>query len=316
MRVAAAPGVQAGDQPATALDCLVIGAGAAGLTAAVYLARFRRRVAVLDGGTSRLLSIPTSHNYPGYAAGIHGPDALQRLREQAATYQVPIETATVERLARGDDGRFDAQAGARRWQARTVLLATGVTDVAPPFADVAAALGSGRLRYCPICDGFEAIGQRAAVLGRGNSGVQEAIFVRHFADSVHVCAIGDPLQPDEQERQQLDQAGVTLLGSTVTAVELVGQAPPTIRLVLEDGERPEFDVVYAALGTLPNSGLAQVLGARSSDNGELLVDEHQQTSVDGLYAAGDVVAGLNQIAVAMGHAAIAATAIHNRLRRR
>lgn len=74
-------------------------------------------------------------------------------------------------------------------------------------------------------------------------------------------------------------------------------------------------MVYAALGTLVNSGMAQLLGAKWTGSGELLVDAHQQTSVEGLYAAGDIVSGLNQITVAMGHAAIAATAIHNWLKR-
>ena len=87
----------------------------------------------------------------------------------------------------------------------------------------------------------------------------------------------------------------------------------TITAALRDGTRERFDTVYIALGTIVNSGLAQRIGARCNEAGELIVDRHQQTSIAGLYAAGDVVEGLNQIAVAMGHAAIAATAIHNRL---
>lgn len=296
------------------LDCLIVGGGAAGMTAAVYLARFRRRLVVLDGGSSRLLSIPTSHNYPGYASGIHGPDVLKHLRAQAATYDVPVKSTTVDRLEREADGCFAATAGQQTWRARTVLLATGVMDVAPPFPDVSTALGTGRLRYCPICDGYEAIGQRAAVLGRGNSGLQESIFVRHFADSVHLCAIGEPLHLGDEDRARLDAARVQVLPEAVSGVTLVEGARPQIRLVLENGGHADFDVIYSALGTLVNSGLAQLLGAASTDAGTLEVDAHQQTTVDGLYAAGDIVAGLNQIAVAMGQAAIAATAIHNRLR--
>lgn len=296
------------------LDCLIVGGGAAGMTAAVYLARFRRRFVVLDGGSSRLLSIPTSHNYPGYANGIHGPDVLQHLRTQAGAYDVQVQATTVDRLERSADGSFVATAGPQTWHARTVLLATGVMDVAPPFPDVSTALGTGRLRYCPICDGYEAIGQRAAVLGRGNSGLQESIFVRHFADSVHLCAIGEPLHLGDEDRARLDAAHVQVLPEAVSGVALVEGDRPQIRLVLENGVHADFDVIYSALGTLVNSGLAQLLGAASTDAGMLEVDAHQHTTVDGLYAAGDIVAGLNQIAVAMGQAAIAATAIHNRLR--
>jgi thioredoxin reductase (NADPH) len=296
------------------LDCIVLGAGAAGLTAATYLARFRRRIAVVDSASSRLLTVPVSHNYPGFTQGIHGPDVLARLREQALAYGVSVAIGTIERLHRQADGSFLAIAGSSRWRGRTVLLATGVVDVAPPFAQVRPALADGRLRYCPICDGYEAIGKKVAVLGRANSGLQEALFVRHFADEVLLCAIGEPLQPSRTERAQLESAQIRLVAPPVLDLHLADRPLDGMQLFLQDRSIVQVDVVYSALGTLVNSGVAQLLDARCTDNGELLVDRHQQTSVDGLYAAGDIVSGLNQITVAMGQAAIAATAIHNRLR--
>jgi len=302
------------EEPAALLDCVVIGAGAAGLTAAIYLARFRRRIALIDSAASRLAQIPTSHNFPGFAQGIHGRDLLARLREHAAGFDIAPVAAAVERLERRADGSFVAHAGARRWHARTALLATGVSDVAPPFPEVEQAVATGCLRYCPICDGFEAIGKRVAVLGQGNSGLNEAIFVRHFADSVHLCAIGAPLHLDAAERARLAAAGVDVLARPVDGIALTDEATPHMQLRLQGGELAPFDVVYAALGTRVNSDLARPLGAAVTEAGELKVDRHQQTSVEGLYAAGDIVEGLNQIAVAMGQAAIAATAIHNCLR--
>lgn len=302
------------DETKDLLDCVVIGAGAAGLTAAIYLARFRRRIVLVDSAASRLTQIPTSHNFPGFAQGIHGRDLLARLREHAAGFGVVPVAAAVERLERRADGSFAAHAGARHWLARTALLATGVSDVPPPFPEVARAIATGCLRYCPICDGFEAIGKRAAVLGQGNSGLSEAIFVRHFAESVHLCAIGEPLHLGPAERARLEEAGVDVLARPVDGVALTDEAAPHMQLRLQGGELAPFDVVYAALGTRVNSDLAGPLGAAATEGGELKVDPHQQTSVEGLYAAGDIVEGLNQIAVAMGQAAIAATAIHNRLR--
>lgn len=300
------------DEP---LDCAIVGGGAAGLTAAVYLARFRRRIEVFDGASSRLLTIPTSHNYPGFAEGIQGPDVLKHLRAQVAHYEVPLQAVSVDRLERTGDGGFVLGAQKQSWRARTVLLATGVTDVAPPFPDVEAAIAVGCLRYCPVCDGYEARGKRVAVLGRGASGLQEAIFVRHYAAQVHLCALDEALQLDEDGQRALAEADVQMLAAPVTGLALHEGSPAGMELMLGDGTQAHYDVVYSALGTLVNSGLAQVLGARCGGNGELEVDAHQQTSVDGLYAAGDLVAGLNQIVVAMGQAAIAATAIHNRLRK-
>lgn len=293
------------------LDCLIIGGGAAGLTAAVYLARFRRRTEVVDGGTSRLLQIPTSHNYPGYRSGIHGNDILARLREQVEEYDIPVKSATVEWLRREEDGSFTAGAGDLLWHARSVILATGVVDVEPAFSDVKQAVANGYLRYCPVCDGFEASGRSVGVIGHGKGGLGEAAFVSHFASSVRLFTLGEAIDPDPDERARLERAQVRVVHEPVAGLSQAEAGGMCIEL--RNGERHCVDIVYAALGTMVNSGLAQLLGARQTDNGELLVDGHQQTSVDGLYAAGDIVAGLNQITVAQGQAAIAATAIHNRL---
>ncbi|GAB3542788.1 NAD(P)/FAD-dependent oxidoreductase [Noviherbaspirillum agri] len=298
--------------PSPLLDCVIIGAGAAGLTAATYLARFRRQIQVLDAGASRMLWIPTSHNFPGFAGGVHGEDLLVRLREQAARYGADIATCTVDRIDKLADGTFVAVSGLMQWHARSVILATGVVDIAPLFPDLKRAVAAGCVRYCPVCDGFEAIGKRVAVVGWGKGGMGEALFVRHFADSLSLLSIEEPIRLTADEQEKMRAARIDVVAEPVAL--LAYDSDETMYLQLRDGNRLRFDVVYFALGTQVNSGLARKLGAACGDKGDLLVDAHQQTAVDGLYAAGDVVAGLNQIAVAMGQAAVAATAIHNRLR--
>lgn len=301
-------------QDEQAFDCIIIGAGAAGLTAAIYLARYRRRIKLIDAGASRMLSIPTSHNYPGFAAGIHGRELLQRLRAQADHYGATVTSGVVEQLEQSD-GLFVVALGDEPWRARNLLLATGVVDVEPDFPEVKQAVAEGRVRYCPICDGYEAIGKNVAVLGRGSDGAGEARFVRHFAAAVSLFSVTDAPHIDAREQAEMDEAGVRIMVHDPVA-RLAFDDNGAMQLQLRSGARESFDVVYIALGTLVNSGLAQALGAACDDDGKLIVDAHQQTSIDGLYAAGDIVAGLNQITVAMGHAAIAATAIHNRLGRR
>ncbi|HEY0844502.1 MAG TPA: NAD(P)/FAD-dependent oxidoreductase [Noviherbaspirillum sp.] len=294
------------------LDCVIIGAGAAGLTAATYLARFQRRFAIIDGGASRLLSIPTSHNYPGFVDGIHGTDLLARLRAHAAHYGAHLINGTVDRLDRLEDGSFVATCGERQWHARTAILATGVVDVEPCFPDVRRAVADGHVRYCPICDGFESIGKRVAVLGRGKSGFGESLFVRHYSDDVSLFTLSEPIVMSREEAELAAQRQVRVVQDPVDGLVYDNGA---MWIRMHSGASERFDVVYGALGTMVNSGVAQMLGAKWTGNGELEVDAHQQTTVDGLYAIGDIVPGLNQIAVAMGHAAIAATAIHNRLNR-
>lgn len=291
----------------TQVDVLVIGAGPAGLTAATYLARFRRSVLVADGGKPRASWIPVSHNMPGFPEGIGGADILSRMREQAAEHGAKMENERVQTLLQ-NGSNFTAVLSKAKVTARAVLLATGVVDHHPPLPGVADAVERSLVRICPICDGYEATGKAVAVIGDGPMGLREAAFLRTYSDRVTLIHVGQaPVDLAEAER-----LGVEVLTGPIEAVRLeTGQAS----CVTWGGAERAFDHVYSALGTTPAVDLAVRLGARRADDGRLLVDDHQATSVPGLWAAGDVVRGLNQIAVATAEAAVAATAIHNALRR-
>jgi len=295
------------DDPA--LDCLIIGAGPAGLTAALYLARFNRRIALTDGGASRAAWIPTTHNFPVFAEGIAGPAMLDRQRENLAQYGVTPIAARVTEL-RKEAGRFTAtlDTGAAPLRARRVLLATGAVDVEPALPDHPDALRRGLVRYCPICDGYEARGRRVAVLGHGARGLGEAVFVaRSYTKDVTLLTLGQPLSPDDEARAR--DHGITIITAPIETLQLDGDRIAALRA---GGEEYRFDTLYSALGLKVRSDLAIALGADHDESGSLIVDEHNRTTIPGLYAAGDVVRGLNQIVVAMGHAAVAATDIHNR----
>ena len=161
------------------LDCLVIGGGPAGLTAAIYLGRFQRRVLVVDKGWSRAEWITKSHNLPGFPDGVAGPILLGNLRAQARLYGATLETGAVDSLQRdNDDAPFTAKAGASTLTARTVLLATGVIENKPPVPHLADAVKGGLIRTCPICDGYESRGKRIAVLGNGEHAAAEALYLR------------------------------------------------------------------------------------------------------------------------------------------
>ena len=296
------------------LDCVVIGAGPGGLTAAIYLARYLRDVVVIEDGRSRALWIPRSHNCPGYPDGIPGPKLIERLRQQAARYKAPIITERVETLERMEDGGFRVGLQDRSIAAQTVILATGADDVQPPIENLDDAIRRGLLRHCPTCDAYEVRDRSVAIIGAGDCRVQEAMLLRTYTGNLTVLSLGRELAMVEEERSELDAAGIRIIDEPVA--DLVPEGEAVCARLAGSGQVLRFDTVYAALGLRGRSELAVRLGAAHDDDGMLLVDDHQRTSVPGLYAVGDVVAGLTQIGVAMGHAAVAANSISSSLERR
>lgn len=290
------------------LDCLIVGAGPAGLTAATYLVRFHRRIAVVDAGASRARWIPSSHNFPGFPFGIAGRELLAKLREQAEGYGAAITPGRVQSLQREGDIFLASEAGGRQWRAHHVLLATGIVDRMPTMEGLEDAIADGTVRLCAVCDGYEASDERIAVFGAADVAIHHASFLRTFSRSVTAIRSA-PGDPDESSAKLAETAGIELLPVPARLEKSDGQC----EVVLPDSTRHRFDTLYPVLGGDAQSTLATTLGARVDEAGELEVDAALQTTVDGLYAIGDVVSALNQISVAVGHAAIAATAIHNRL---
>jgi thioredoxin reductase (NADPH) len=193
--------------------------------------------------------------------------------------------------------------------ARCILLATGLVDEQP---DIEGLNGySGAVRFCPICDGYEAMDKRVGVLGSLEAAAKKALFLRTYTRSVLLFAIDRAPPTADDTLSALKAAGVTLAGKPVRIEHSVDR----VVISVAGGGRVPVDVLYPALGCTVRSELAAGLGAACNDVGNLKVDDNQQTSIAGLYGAGDVVTDLHQLSVATAHAAIAATAIHNRLDR-
>ncbi len=296
----------------TILDTLIIGGGPGGLTAAVYLRRFRRNVLVVDKGNSRLSLIPVTHNFPGFPDGIQGHQLLANLREQLANYGGRVADGEVTTLRRDGD-YFVADSNLGELRARTVLLATGIADTGLPIENWREAVAAGAVRLCPVCDGYDVLDKRIAVVSSPKNPVGHALFMRTFSDNVTLFEREKEIYLSAEDKRMLEDARVKYVMSPLKGISMSGAMHPVLHT--EDGESYNFDVVYPMLGETARSDLAAGLGARTADCMELVVDNHQCTSVPGLYAVGDVVRGLNQISVAAGQAAVAATRIHNSLPR-
>lgn len=289
-------------------DVVIIGSGPAGLTAATYLGRFRRRCLVLEDGNARARWIPTSHNILGFAAGIGGTELLARLHEQAAKYGAIIRSARVTTVTTAG-GEFTLTTAAKEhYKSQYLLLATGTRDHLPRIPGAPEAVMRSLLRFCPICDGFEAIDKRIAVVSDGPFGEREALFLTTYSDQVTLLQLGAPSgAPDGKwTAYGIEAIPITLSDLVIKDHE--------VSVRTKAGEARSFDAVYLALGCTAQNSLAVHLGAHCDEHGALSVSAHQETSVPRLYAAGDVVRGLNQVIVAAAEAGIAATDIHNKLR--
>lgn len=283
-------------------DCLIIGAGPAGVSAALYLLRFRRSIVLVDSGTSRALMIPKSHNYPAFKRGISGQELLKRLKVQLSVYKGSILPEYISSLELTSDGLFLAN---KTLKSKTVILATGVEDVEPDLPEIEKAIFHGLVRHCPVCDAYEVINKKIAVISHGAHGIKEALFLRRYSADVTLLS-QQVIKLSKAERLQIEQADIKLIEHPILKVDM---SKKRITALHFRTGRLMFDTIYSALGCHKNNMLAKKLGAKTKD-GDLIVDEHQQTSIPRLYAAGDIVSGLNQICVAQGQGAIAASAIN------
>jgi thioredoxin reductase (NADPH) len=247
-----------------------------------------------------------------FAEGISGKDLLARARANLEQYGDRIRPGMVTGLRKQPDrfiGLVEGQGGTRQIGAQRVILATGAIDIEPDLPDLPNAVQRGLVRYCPICDGYESRDRKVAVIAYGAHGIGEAVFIaRTYSRDVTLLTLGQRLELDPEQQARLDEHDIKVVETPVESLDVENDRIAALHL---NGKEHRFDVLYSALGLKYRSDLALSLGAEQDSQGSLIVDSHCQTTVKGLYAAGDIVRGLDQIVVGMGHAALAATHIHN-----
>src|SRR3954468_20790899 len=206
-------------------DCLVIGGGPAGLTAAIYLTRYHLSIKVVDAGKSRASLIPRTHNHAGYPDGISGEELVRLMTEQAQRYGASIVAGRVTRLDRIDGG-FRAEWGEGSVMARTGLLATGITNRKPPMDEDLhdEALARGLIRYCPICDGYEVTDKKVGVIGSGSHGVAEAVFLRGYTGDITLIAPDRAHDLRAEDQAKLHELGIRAVDGPCHAVAALDEA--------------------------------------------------------------------------------------------
>jgi thioredoxin reductase (NADPH) len=295
-------------------DVAVIGGGPAGLTAALYTTRLGHDTVVLNRGGGRAAMMRDTHNVIGVTEDVSGNEFLQTAIEQLESYGTDYRQTFVTGAERVDgDREFRLETNDAELSADRVVLATGFSDAHPdpPLPRT----GRG-LHYCLHCDAYMFVDEPVYVMGHGESAAHVAMIMLNFTDDVDLLLRGaEPEWSDETDRQ-LRAHPVDIIESDVASKFSDDENPEWLGgFEFESGERREYTGGFGMYGSEYNNDLASELGCDINDDGTVAVDDHGNTSVEGVYAVGDLVPGHNQIPVAMGQGAKAGIDIHYDLRK-
>ncbi|MFL6246576.1 MAG: NAD(P)/FAD-dependent oxidoreductase [Thermoanaerobaculia bacterium] len=295
-------------------DAIIIGGGPAGLTCAIFLGRYRRRVLVIDAGHPRNYATTGIHGFLGQHS-IKPSELLERGRAEARDSGVELTEGRVTKIERDGDvfnvtteADADADKGLR---ARRIVLAYGVRDTLPDIPEIESYYGV-TVHHCPDCDGYESRDQRIGVIGWGKSVAGLALKLLQWSNDVVVFTHGHPREWDEELHSKLLAEQIDIKDEQVIA--LVGNDGHVAAAVLSTGERVAAQRLFFTIAVHRSTTLAEDLGCEvESDTPNVVVDEHRRTTVEGVWAVGDLVAGAQLVITSAADGAIAAIDINKSL---
>ena len=291
-------------------DAIIIGGGPAGLTCAIFLARYRRPVLVVDEGRPRNSASHGVHVFIGQH-GILPGDLLERGRAEARECGAELCDGRVTKIERVGDV-FDVTTTARGvLQARRVVLAYGVRDTLPDIPEIESFYGS-TVHHCPDCDGYESRDQRIGVVGWGKKVAGLALELLQWSDDIVVFTHGHPREWDEDQHSKLLAEQIDVKDEKIVA--LVGDDGALQAAVLSTGERVPVQRLFFTIGVERSCTLAEDLGCEvDPDRPNIVVDEQRMTTVEGVWAVGDLTEGPQLAVCAAADGAVAAIAINKSL---
>ena len=297
-------------------DCIVVGAGPAGLSASLFLARYRRRTLTFHHNSPRNVYAHNVHGFLGHD-GISPAELLARGRDEVTSYGGLIVQGCVTRIERFSNEHFrvyagDGNEGSRRFDAQRVLLATGLRDLTPDCPGFRDFYGAS-VHHCPDCDGYEYTDKRIAVLGSGTKTVGFALGLLTWTNKITIIT-EDKNGLNEDDRAKVAAFDLKVRDESIKSLDGDLASKQLRQVIFSSGDPLECDALFFNLGTEPASNLHEMLGCKlDEDCGLVWVDETRQTSVEGVYAAGDITPHSQLAVVAAAEGAMAAIHIHDSL---
>jgi len=293
------------------MDVAVIGAGPAGLSAALYAGRAKLSTVVIEQGAPGGQAATTHwiENYPGFPEGISGPDLMQRMEEQARKFDVEFVYAGVNSISRDSRGYFSVISDESEYTAKTVIVATGTIPRKLGVSGEDKLRGMG-VSYCATCDGPFFRGKEVLVVGGGDSAIVEALFLAKFASRVTVVhrrgelRATKALQDDAFTNPRIGFYWHSVVSEILGDSKVEGIMIKDVRT--GDAKLVEADGIFVAIGSRPDTKFIETM-VDTDERGYILTDDRMRTRTPGLLAAGDVRAkSLRQVVTAVSDGAIAA----------
>ena len=294
-------------------DIIVIGAGPAGLTAAIYALRANKSVLILEksGFGGQMTFSPKIENYPGFLS-VSGTELADSLVEQALAQGAEVELEEVEAIGLNPDGSKTVKTDSGEHTANSVIIATGAKHRLLGVKGETELIGNG-ISFCAVCDGAFHAGKKIAVIGGGNSALQEAILLSDVCESVTVIQNLDNFTGEQRLAEQLmSKPNVSAIFGTIVTEFLSenGELTGLVAKNVASGEetKMDFEGVFVAIGLAPDTQIAEGLAERDKW-GYIVSDEKCLTATEGIFVAGDCrTKGVRQIATAIADGATSALA--------
>lgn len=290
-------------------DALIVGGGPAGLSAALWLGRYRRRVLVYDAGEPRNEPAWAVHGYPGLV----DPSPLElrrRLLQQALGDGVETRAGEIVKVDGVKNEFVAAAANGETIRARRIVLAYGLRDYLPDIDGLGELYGTS-VFHCPDCDGPSVADTSIGVIGWNRYGANLALYLRHFSDRVTLLSHGQHVDLDDDALRILRRNHIDIVNPHITRV--VGHGGNLTQVEFDEGDPLRLEAMFFHLGSEPRCDLARQLTCRVDGDGYIVVDQGQETSTAGAHAAGDITGHPHLASIAAAEGVRAALAIHRSL---